>query len=379
LSSQYKQTTGEDVSKDKVSIAKLKGAVERAKKILSSSLSTTIEIDDFYRGRDFSESLTRSKFEDLNENLFQKSMGPVKQALRDARLTPNDIDDIVLIGGSTRIPRVRKMLKDYFGKVPLTHVNPDEAVAEGATIQGCIMTDCPGAEKLLMMDVNPLTLGIETEGGVMTEIIKRGTSIPTKKVQRFSTTTDNQAIVSIKIYEGERPMTKQNNLLGQFELRGLPPAPRGVPQIDVTFEIDSNGILKVSASDTGTGKVKSLTITGNGRLSKTEVDRMIVEAFDFDVEDTLAREMVEKKKDLQSNAAQLQWALRSARESDTRLSEADLRRWEDVVSDVLNWLQHGDGPVDSTNFDEQMEKLNKVNFEIKASHDPEGQWSHGEL
>jgi heat shock protein 5 len=379
LALQFKQKTGNDVSKDTQSMAKLKGAVERAKKTLSSKLSVTLEIQDFHRGEDLYETLTRAKFEELNEALFQKTMGPVKQALRDARLSPEEIDDIVLIGGSTRIPRVRKMLQDYFGKVPLTHLNPDEAVAEGATLQGCIMTDCPGAEEFLMMDVNPLTLGIETEGGMMAEIIKRGTSIPTKKVQVFSTTTDNQAIVSIKVYEGERVKTKQNNLLGQFELRGLPPAPKGVPQIEVTFEIDSNGILKVSAGDKATGNVKSLTITGSGRLSKDEVNRMIVEAANYETEDALTREKVELKQEIESLAIQLRSSVISSRESDVKLSGTNLQIFEDAVSQVQAWIQDTYEAGDDIEFQQRKQVLKEMAEDMGAGYGS-GNWQdHGEL
>jgi heat shock protein 5 len=378
LVAQYKSKTGSDVSKDPQSIAKLKGAVETAKKTLSSKLSVNINIEDFHNGEDFSETLTRSKFEDLNESLFQKSLGPVKQALRDAKVKPQEVDEIILIGGSTRIPRVRKMLKDYFGKVPLTHVNPDEAVAEGATIQGCIMTDCPGAEDFLMMDVNPLTLGIETNGGVMSEIIKRGNSIPTKKVQTFSTTVDNQEIVSIRIFEGERALTKQNNLLGSFELRGLPPAPKGVPQIDVSFEVDTNGILKVSASDKATGNVESLTITGNGRLSKDEVNRMIAEAMDFEADDIRTREKLEMIRDLESLAAQLQ---KSVHELDTEVSRTDLREFDNMVSGVLEWARNLDEAAELSELELKKQELNDMAFAIKNKYTQEsgGFWDHGEL
>jgi heat shock protein 5 len=211
----------------------------------------------------------------LNKDLFLQTLEPVKQALQDAKMKINDIDDIVLVGGSTRIPYVRKMLHDYFGKSPMTSINPDEAVAMGAIIQGCVINDCPGVQHVLMMDVNPLTLGIETDGGVMAPIIKRGTSIPTNRRQVFSTTVDNQETVRIRVFEGELRLTKENNQLGEFLLSGVPPAPKGVPQIEVEFELDSNGILKVNAADYGAGISASVTIEDNGQLSVDEIERMV--------------------------------------------------------------------------------------------------------
>jgi heat shock protein 5 len=199
----------------------------------------------------------------------------VKQALKDAKLRIADIDDIVLVGGSTRIPYVRKMLHDYFGKSPMTNINPDEAVAMGAIIQGCIIMDCPGVQHVLMMDVNPLTLGIETDGGIMAPIIKRGTSIPTNRRQVFSTTVDHQDVVRIRVFEGESRLTKENNELGEFLLTGIPPAPKGIPQVQVEFELDPNGILKVSAADIKSGVSGSVTIEGNGRLSVDDIERMV--------------------------------------------------------------------------------------------------------
>jgi heat shock protein 5 len=221
-----------------------------------------------------SETLTRAKFEALNKDLFIQTLEPVKQALKDAKLRVSDIDDIVLVGGSTRIPYVRKMLHNYFGKSPMTNINPDEAVAMGAIIQGCIINDCPGVQNVLMMDVNPLTLGIETDGGIMTPIIKRGTSIPTNRRQVFSTTVDNQSTVRIRVFEGELPLTKDNNELGEFLLTNIPSAPKGDPRIEVEFELDSNGILKVTAADHGAGISAFVTIEDNGRLTVDEIERM---------------------------------------------------------------------------------------------------------
>lgn len=242
---------------------------------MTDLLSATIEIQDFHKGKALSETLTRGKFESLNKDLFLQTLEPVKQALKDAKIRVGDIDDIVLVGGSTRIPYVRKMLHDYFGKSPMTNINPDEAVAMGAIIQGCIIMDCPGVHHVLMMDVNPLTLGIETDGGIMASIIKRGTSIPTNRRQVFSTTVDNQDVVRIRVFEGESRLTKENNELGEFLLTGIPPAPKGVPQVQVEFELDPNGILKVSAADIESGVSGSVTIEGNGRLSVDDIEQMV--------------------------------------------------------------------------------------------------------
>ncbi|KAF9005393.1 hsp70-like protein [Cyathus striatus] len=251
----YKKKTGTDVSKNLRALGKLKREVEKAKRTLSSQQSTRIEIESFEDGNDFSETLTRAKFEELNMDLFRKTMKPVEQ---------EDIDEVVLVGGSTRIPKVQQLLKEYFGgKEPSKGINPDEAVAYGAAVQG--------------VDVCPLTLGIETTGGVFTKLIARNTVIPTRKARCiFSTAADNQPTVLIQVFEGERSLTKDNNLLGKFELTGIPPAPRGVPQIEVTFEIDANGIMKVSAADKGTGKSETITIKNEkGRLSQEEIDRMV--------------------------------------------------------------------------------------------------------
>jgi heat shock protein 5 len=302
LVKQYKRKTDVDVTKNSRAMGKLKREVEKAKRTLSSQMSTKIEIEAFEGGNDFSETLTRAKFEELNMDLFRRTMKPVEQVLKDAGVKKDEIDDIVLVGGSTRIPKVQQLLKEYFnGKEPSKGINPDEAVAYGAAVQGGILSGEEGSKGVLLIDVCPLTLGIETTGGVMTKLIARNSVVPTKKSQIFSTAVDNQPTVRIQVFEGERSMTKDNNLLGEFDLQNIPSAPRGVPQIEVTFEIDANGILKVAALDKGTGKSNSIVITNDERrLSSEDIERMVREAEEFADEDAAIKKKIESLNSLQS-------------------------------------------------------------------------------
>ena len=359
---EFKKDQGIDLSKDRMALQRLKEAAEKAKMELSTTMETEINLPfvtaDASGPKHLAMKLSRAKLEQLIDDLLQRSMGPVKQCLKDAGAEPKNIDEVVLVGGQTRMPKIQQMVKDYFGKEPHKGVNPDEVVAVGAAVQAGILSG--DVKDVLLLDVTPLSLGVETLGGVMTRLIERNTTIPTKKTETFSTAADNQTSVEVHVLQGEREMARDNRTLGRFHLVGIPPAPRGVPQVEVTFDIDANGILNVSAQDKATGKTQNITITASSGLSKDEVERMVTEAQSHSEEDKRRRELVDLRNQTDTMAYSIEKLLKDNRD---KIGDAEAKGIEEAVAEARKAME-GD---DASALRSALEKLTTLSHKLAES------------